>query len=154
MSSAEALAAVEAWLADAGVEATRPSATGFDLTLSGERKRTLPVHIEVGERTLTVQALFLRAPDERAGELYAYLLSRNLRSYVARFALHPDGDVLLLAVLPLAAVDAAELDRVMGQLLATAEEAFEHALRTGFGAYIAREQAWRQRAGLPRNPIT
>ena len=154
MSTAAALAAVEAWLAEADVEAARPSPTGFDLTLAGERKRALPVHLEVGERTLTIQALFLRAPDERAGELYAYLLARNLRSYVARFALHPDGDILLLAVLPLAAVDAAELDRVMGQLLATADEAFEHALRTGFGAYIAREQAWRQRAGLPRNPIT
>jgi hypothetical protein len=42
---------------------------------------------------------------------------------------------------------------VLGQLLAVADETFNEALRLGFAGYIAREQAWRSAAGLPRNPI-
>jgi hypothetical protein len=82
------------------------------------------------------------------------LLRRNLRSYTLRFALHPDGDVLLVGVVPLEAVTDVELDRVLGQLLAIADETFNEALRLGFAGYIEREQAWRSAAGLPRNPIS
>lgn len=122
--------------------------------LAGERKRTIPVHLEVSEHGVVLQSFFMRAPDENEAELYDYLLRRNLRSYVFRFALATEGDVLLLAVLPHAAVDTVELDRVMGQLLAAADEAFDKALRLGFASYIDREQAWRERVGAPRNPIT
>jgi hypothetical protein len=69
-------------------------------------------------------------------------------------AVADEGDVLLVGVLPNRAVDDAELDRVLGQLLATADEAFDTALRLGFASYIEREQAWRARVGAPRNPIT
>lgn len=147
-------AAVEEWLAAHDVRSQRVGANGWDVMLSGERKRTIPVHLELGAHTLTIQSFFVRAPDERAAELYAYLLGRNLRSYTLRFALHPDGDVLIVGVLPLAAVTVDELDRTMGQLLQTADEAFDHALRVGFASYIEREQAWRERTGQSRNPIT
>ncbi len=151
----DATEVVASWLADQeDLPSERTSPTGWDVLLSGERKRTIPAHLEVGAHTLSVQSFFVRAPDENAEELYAYLLRRNLRTYCLRFALHPDGDVLLVGVLPVAAVTPDELDRVMGQLLAAADEAFEHALRTGFASYIEREQAWRIAAGLGRNPIT
>ncbi len=151
----DAAEAIEAWLADQpDLLGERSSAHGWDLMLSGERKRTIPVHLEVGAHTLTVQSFFMRAPDENADELYAYLLRRNMRTYCLRFALHPDGDILLVGVLPLAAVTTDELDRLLGQLLAAADEAFDHALRTGFTSYIEREQAWRAKVGLGRNPIS
>ena len=152
---AEACEIVAGWLAaqpELTAERTGPSTWVF--ALPGEQKRTLPVRLEVGERTLTVEAFFMRAPDEAAEELYAYLLRRHLRSYVLRFALGHDGDVLIVGVLPLAAVQGDELDRLVGQLLTTADDAFTHALRTGFASYIEREQRWRERSGLPRNPIT
>ncbi|QBI20256.1 YbjN domain-containing protein [Egibacter rhizosphaerae] len=136
------------------LQATRVSPTGWDLMLAGDHKRTIPVHLELGEHTLTLQSFFMRAPDENAEELYEYLLRRNLRTYALRFALHPDGDVLLVGVLPHTAVTHEELDRLVGQLLTAADEAFVHALRTGFASYIEREQEWRARSGLPRNPIS
>lgn len=145
---------IEAWAAAAELPVQRVSDSGWDLMLAGEHKRTIPVHLELGDHTLTVQSHFLRAPDENAEQLYAYLLRRNLRTYVMRFALHPDGDLLLVGVLPLTAVSEEGLDRLVGQLLAAADAAFDTALKMGFSSYIDREQAWRERNGLGRNPIS
>jgi hypothetical protein len=47
-----------------------------------------------------------------------------------------------------------ELDRLLGQLLSAADDAFDRALRLGFASYIEREQEWRERSGLARNPIS
>lgn len=146
---------VAEWLAaQPELPSERAGEAAWDVMLSGERKRTIPVRLEVGAHTLTLRSFFMRAPDENADELYGYLLRRNLRSYTLRFALHPDGDVLLVGVLPLAAVTGDELDRTLGQVLAVADDAFDHALRTGFASYIEREQAWRAQSGLGRNPIS
>jgi hypothetical protein len=127
---------------------------GWLTVLRGERKRTLPVYLEVGERTLTLQSFFMTAPDENQAELYAFLLRRHTRSYLSRFALDRDGDVLLTAVLPVDAVTVDELDRVLGQLLVLADDTFDQALKLGFASYIEREQSWRENVGLKRNPIT
>jgi hypothetical protein len=151
----DALAVIDAWLAEHPQMAAEQSRdTGRYLVLQGERKRTIPLLLEVGEHTLTGRSFFVRGPDEHAGKVYAFLLRRNLRSYVWRFALDADGDVLLIAVLPLRAVSAEELDRVLGQLLVVADETFDAVLRLGFASYIEREQAWRAKVGAPRNPIS
>lgn len=148
-----ARAVVERWLAAQGLEAEQDGERWM-VMLHGERKRTVAVTLSIGDHTLIVQSFFMRAPDEDAAAVYGLLLRRNLRSYTLRFALHPDGDVLLVGVLPLAAVTDGELDRLLGQLLAVADDTFDEALRLGFARYIAREQQWRAASGLPRNPIT
>jgi hypothetical protein len=151
---AAAVAAVEAYLEATELPLDRIDEATWFTMLAGERKRTVPVYLEVGERHLTVQSFFLRAPDENEGALYAYLLSRHLRSYVLRFALAETGDILLVGVVPHLAVTEEELDRLLGQLLSAADDAFERALRLGFASYIELEQGWRARSGLPRNPIS
>jgi len=57
-------------------------------------------------------------------------------------------------VLPLHAVTTAEIDRLLGQVLQAADDAFNVALRMGFASYIEREQAWREKVGVGRNPIS
>jgi hypothetical protein len=146
--------AVAAYLDASGLDVERLDEGTWFTMLAGERKRTVPVYIEVGDRHLAVQSFFLRAPDENEGALYGYLLRRHMRSYTLRFAIAESGDLLLVGVVPLAAVDADEVDRLLGQLLAAADDAFDTALRLGFASYIEREQAWRERAGLQRNPIS
>ncbi len=146
--------AVRAALAHAGLAASQPDAWTLDVAVSGEQRRGMPVRLHVDERTTTLRAFFMRAPDENEDALYALLLRRHLRSYLLRFALDADGDVLLLATLPNAAVTAEEVDRLLGQLVRTADETHATALRLGFATSIAREQAWRARIGAPPNPIT
>lgn len=154
----------EAWVAEAVIEAwfaahpelsaERVGARGWFTVLTGEHKRTIPVHLEPGAHNLIVESFFMRAPDENEAEVYAYLLRRNLRTYLLRFALYASGDVMLVGVLPNAAVTGEELDRLLGQLLVAADESYPPALRAGFSSYIDREQAWRERLGMARNPIT
>jgi hypothetical protein len=149
-----AVAAVEEFLAHSGLEVERLDDRTWYTMLSGEHKRTVPVYIEVSERHLGMQSFFMRAPDENEAALYRYLLGRHLRSYIHRFAVAEDGDLLIVGILPLAGVTVAELDRAVGQLLSLADEAFDSALRLGFASYIEREQEWRGRQGMARNPIT
>jgi hypothetical protein len=153
-AESQAADAVEEFLATSGLDVERIDDRTWHTMLSGERKRTVPVYLEVSERHLALQSFFMRAPDENEGELYRYLLTRHLRSYVHRFAVAESGDLLIVGVVPLAGVTVAELDRLLGQLLSLADEAFDTALRLGFASYIEREQDWRMRAGMGRNPIS
>lgn len=144
-----------AWLADqAELDVERVDQTHWFTVLAGDHKRTIPTSLRLTDRDLVVESFFMAAPDENREQVYAYLLRRNLRTYTFRFALADNGDVLLVAVLPRAALSGEELDRTLGALLLTADESYDSALRTGFAGYIDREQAWRAKVGAPRNPIT
>jgi hypothetical protein len=157
--SIDAARAVDQWFADhpeISVERTSLTggARGWFAVLQGERKQTIPVYLELGTHNLAVQSFFMRAPDENEAETYEFFLRRNLRTYLLRFALLDSGDVVLVGLLPVAAVRVDELDRLLGQLLSIADEAFNTALRLAFAGYIEREQDWRERSGMSRNPIT
>lgn len=152
---ARAVEAVQAWFdgqPDLPVE--RAGTEGWVTMLNGEHKRTIGMFLSVGDHTLVVESHFMRAPDEHAAELYELLLKRNQRSYALRFCLYDTGDVMLVGLMPLAAVTTEEVDRLAGALLTVADESYNAALRLGFTSYIEREQAWRERTGLGRNPIT
>ena len=146
--------AIEEWFAQSDLEVERVGDNGWLTVLAGEKKRTIPVFLELGEHTLVIESFFLAAPDERHDEVYRYLLQRNLRTYNMRFALYDSGDVMLVGVLPRHAVTVDELDRTLGQLLSVADDSYWPAIRLGFTGYIEREQAWREKVGLGRNPIT
>lgn len=153
--SVDAAAVVDGWFAaQPELEVERLGEHGWFTRLTGEQKRTIPVYLRLGAHELAIESFFMAAPDERADEVYALLLRRNTRTYTVRFALDDTGDVLLVGVIPIAAVTADELDRTLGQLLVAADETYAPALRTGFAAYIAREQTWRASVGAPRNPIS
>lgn len=127
---------------------------GWFTVLEGQNKRTIPMFMSVGDHTLIIESHFMRAPDENAAALYEMLLKRNQRTYVLRFCVYDSGDVMLVGVLPLAGVTTEEIDRVAGALLTIADESYNAALRLGFEGYIEREQAWREKVGLGRNPIS
>ena len=147
-------AAIDEWFTESELEVERVGEQAWLAVLSGERKRTIPVYLELGDHTLVIESFFLSAPDERHDEVYRYLLQRNVRTYTLRFALYDSGDVMLVGVIPRHAVSTAELDRTLGQLMTVADESYWPAIRMGFTSYIEREQTWREKVGLGRNPIT
>lgn len=151
--AADAIAAFFAGQPDLPVEVVEAGRSWFTV-LRGEHKRTIPVHLRVGARELVVESFVMQAPDQGHDEVYANLLRRNTRTYVLRFALADTGDVILVGVLPLAAVDVATVDQLLGQVLVAADEAYDPLLRAGFSDYIEAEQAWRAKVGMDRNPIT
>jgi hypothetical protein len=115
----------------------------FSLTLPGEKKLQTPVRLDVGEHALGVHAFVCRNPDENHARVYRWLLERNLRMYAVAFAVDHSGDIYLDARLPLSAVTGDELDRLLGSVLANADESFNAILELGFASSIRKEWEWR-----------
>ncbi len=121
--------------------------------LEGEHKRTIPVLLDLGDRSLTVTSLLAAAPDEQHTEVYRILLQRNQRPLPVHFALDDEGDLILTGRVPLPALDERSFDALLGALLTQADETFDQVLRAGFASYIDAEQRWRSKVGLPPNPV-
>jgi hypothetical protein len=149
MSAVETL---RAYLVDNDIEHQEISRDGvegasFSLTLPGEKKLRTPVRLDVGPHALGVHAFVCRNPDENHGRVHRWLLERNLRMYAVSFAVDRHGDIYLEARLPLAAVEPAELDRILGSVLSNADESFNAILELGFASSIRREWEWRLSRG-------
>jgi len=117
------------------------------VTLPGAHKLKTAVNLIVGEHSLRVEAFVMRQPDENREELWTWLLQRNARMYGVAWSIDSNGDVYLTGRLPLHAVTAEELDRLLGSVLTYADESFDPMLEIGFGSAIRREWAWRESRG-------
>jgi len=104
----------------------------FTVVLPGEKKLQTPCRFDVGEHALGVHAFVARRPDENHERVYRWLLERNLKLYGVSFALDHMGDIYLDGRLPLSAVTADEVDRLLGAVLSYADESFNTILELGF----------------------
>jgi hypothetical protein len=125
----------------------------FSFSLPGEKKLQTAVRLDIGGHALGVHAFVCRKPDENHERVYEWLLQRNLRLYAVSFALDRLGDIYLDARLPLAVVDDAELDRLLGAVLAAADESFNTILELGFASSIRKEWEWRRERGEPTHNL-
>lgn len=121
----------------------------FSFSLPGVNKLQTPVRLDIGRHALGVHAFVCRRPDENHERVWRWLLERNLKMYAVSFAVDRLGDIYLDARLPLAAIDADELDRLMGSVLSSADESFNTILELGFASSIRKEWEWRKLRGEP-----
>lgn len=142
-----AAAVVRAYLESEELEYDEPRPGLFSFSLPGERKLETAVRLDVGPHALGVHAFVCRAPDENHEGVYRWLLQKNLRLYAVAFAVDAVGDIYLDARLPLAAVDADELDRLLGAVLTTSDDSFNTLLELGFASSIRKEWEWRNLRG-------
>ena len=140
-------------LVDAGLPVAAVGADRWLTRLEGERKRTIPVLLHLDERSLKVSSLVAGRPDEQHDAVHRLLLHRNQRPAPVHFAVDDEGDLLLVGRVPLAALDERAVDEMLGLVLAMADDVFDRVLATGFASYLAAEQRWRTREGLPPNPV-
>jgi hypothetical protein len=121
-------------------EETGPGA--YLVRLEGQHKLATMTWLLVEDRTLLVEAFFMRKPDdERAA--YRFLLERNARTYGVHFSVDRLGDIFLTGRVPFTAVSRDEVDRLLGCMLEYSDGSFDSALQLGFADAIAKEQAWR-----------
>jgi len=139
----QASAVIEAALVEASLQFERVSDTQIGVNLPGERRLRTTCWLTTGEHALSIEAFVVRKPDENREQVYSWLLRRNPRMYVVSWSVDDSGDIYLTGRLPLAAVSADEIDRVLGSVLEYADGSFNHLLRLGFGSSIRREWAWR-----------
>lgn len=140
-------------LRDLGLGPVAVGEARWMVQLAGERKRTIPVLLHLDERSLKLTSLFCGAPDEAASDVHRLLLHANERPTPVHFALDDAGDVVLVGRLPIELLDATAVDELLGLVLAMSDEHFDRVLATGFASYLAAEQRWRARVGLPANPV-
>ena len=149
MSQAEQVeAAVRAFLDDVGLEWELGGRPGeLVVTLPGDKKLRTVCSLVVTEQSLSVSAFVVRNPDENHEAVYRYLLRRNLRLPGLAYAIDKTGDVYVTGRVPLAGVDAAYLDQLLGVVLDAADGAFNELLALGFLESMKKEWAWRVSRG-------
>jgi hypothetical protein len=136
-------------LADLELEWQRIDDATFAVALPGEKRLKTACILSVGTHALALEAFVMRAPEENREQVYAWLLQRNTRTYGVSWAIDGTGDVYLVGRVPLAAVTAKELDRLLGSVLEHADGSFNTLLEMGFGSSIRREWAWRVKNNQP-----
>jgi hypothetical protein len=134
-------------LAADGVEFAEPEPGSFVVSLPGEHRLRTACWLIVTAQGVRVEAFVLRRPDENVAAVHAWLLRHCARSYVISWSIDDAGDIYLTGLLPLAAVSATEIDRLLGTILDYSDSAFNVLLELGFGSAIRREWAWRTSRG-------
>jgi putative sensory transduction regulator len=130
-----------------GLSYEHPEPGAYLVRLEGQHKLATMTWLTAGQHSLQIEAFFCRQPDENHADFYRFLLERNGRMYGVHFSLDRTGDVYLTGRLPLEAITADEIDRLLGCVLSYADETFDQALKLGFGSAIRREWAWRESRG-------
>ncbi|THV28097.1 YbjN domain-containing protein [Glycomyces paridis] len=117
------------------------------VTLPGSRKLAIACGLVVEDHALRVECFVARRPEERHEAVWAELLRRNGKLYAVAFAVDEAEDIHLVGRLPHTAICADELDRVLGQVLEAADDAFNAILELGFRTSIEDEWRWRLARG-------
>ncbi|MDX6227099.1 MAG: hypothetical protein QOI76_489 [Frankiales bacterium] len=134
-------------LDEGGFSYENPRPGAYLVRLEGSHRLATMCWLVVGDHSLLVEAFFLRRPDDDPAALHAYLLDRNASMYGVAFSIDRLGDVYLVGRLPLAAITADEIDRLLGCVLTYSDGSFDRALELGFADAIRREWAWRTSRG-------
>jgi len=138
---------LRAYLEANELEYDEPRPGQFAFALPGEKKLQTPVRLDIGTHALAVHAFVCRRPDENRERVYEWLLQRNLKLYGVAFAVDRLGDIYLDGRLPLSVLEEDELDRLLGTVLATADDSFNAILELGFASSIRKEWEWRKLRG-------
>ncbi|BCL28990.1 YbjN domain-containing protein [Streptomyces aurantiacus] len=138
---------IEEVLKDAELEWESPEPGHFVVKLPGTRKLSTTVSLIAGRHSLSLNAFVIRHPDENEAGVHRWLLERNLRLYGVGYAVDRLGDIYVAGKLPLAAVTADEVDRLLGSVLEAADGSFNTLLELGFASAIRKEYAWRTSRG-------
>lgn len=119
----------------------------FLVTLKGEKKLQTHCALIVGDHSLSINAFVIRKPDENEDQVHHWCMSKNASMYGLAFAINQLGDIYLVGRLPREAVNAQELDRILGSVLQYSDSSFNPLLEIGFANAIRREWAWRLSRG-------
>lgn len=143
----KAAAVIEETLNDSELEWETPSPGNYVAKLPGTRKLSTTCSLIVGRHSLSINAFVIRRPDENHAAVHQWLLERNTRLYGVSYAIDKLGDIYLVGRLPLPAVTAEEIDRILGTVLENADAPFNTLLELGFASAIRKEYQWRVSRG-------
>jgi len=133
---------IDAWLAEqleenpvvAAVERGEPGERRWYVRVHGETKDVYTIWFTLRQRSLFYETYVVPAPEENHEQFWEHLLRRNRKLHGMAFCIGEEDSVFLAGALPFHAVDAGELDRILGSFYAYVEQCFRPALRIGFAS--------------------
>lgn len=102
--------------------------------MRGDDKEHITAWLTLGQRTLRYEVYVMPAPVEHIAAVYEMALRHNQRLVGAHFAIGIEDAIFLRGETPLVALDADELDRIVGSLYAYVESTFPALIRLGFAS--------------------
>jgi len=111
-----------------------PDERRWYVRLEGEEKDYTTIWMTLGQRSLRFEAYMLPAPEENHGQVFEQLLRRNRQMRGMAFAIGDEDGIFLQGEVPLGALDARQLDRIVGSVFAYVEQFFRPALRLAFAS--------------------
>lgn len=100
--------------------------------MRGEEKEFTTVWLWLGQRTLRYETYVMPAPEAATAVVHEAVLRRNDALVGAHFSVGAEDAIYLRGALPVGALSAAELDRILGTLYALVERHFRALVRLGF----------------------
>ena len=118
------------------------------VSLPGTNKQFVNVAMTFGNTVFKIESFVARNPDENHEEVYRWILEQNRKLLVINYCLDHLGDIYLSGVLPMATLDLAQIDQLLGVMLQTSDNSFNILLELGFKSAIEREWTWRTSKGM------
>lgn len=144
---ADVVSVVAEFLQSSGLDFEKSDAKTFMVTLPGEKKQQTHCALIIGDHSLMVSAFVIRKPDENEADVHHWCMTKNASMYGVAYAINELGDIYLVGRLPLAAVTASEIDKIIGAVMQYSDSSFNLLLELGFASAIRREWAWRVTRG-------
>jgi len=119
------------------VERGEPRERRWYVRIAGEEKDVSTIWLTLRQRALHVETYVMPAPEENHAVFYEHLLRRNRQARMLWFAIGDEDAVYLVSQVPLALLDEATVDRVIGSTYLYVEQFFRPALRIGFASRFA-----------------
>tara|TARA_Y100001960_G_C14702785_1_gene842634 strand:+ start:538 stop:1017 length:480 start_codon:yes stop_codon:yes gene_type:complete len=108
------------------------------IRIVGEEKDVSTIRLTLRQRMLHYETYVMPAPEENQVRFYEHLLRRNRDLVGAAFCVGEEDAVFLVGAVPVATVEDAELDRIVGTIWTAIERCFRPAMRIGFPSRISR----------------
>ena len=138
---------IEEFLTSHDLDFEKQGEKTFMVTLPGEKKLETQCALVIGDHSLSINAFVIRKPDTHEDVVHKWCMAKNASMYGIAFAINELGDLFLVGRLPLDAVNAQEIDRLIGSVLEYSDSSFNPLLELGFADAIRREWAWRVSRG-------
>jgi len=138
---------IEDFLTSHNLDFEKQDENTFMVTLPGEKKLETQCALIIGDHSLSINAFVIRKPDTHEDAVHKWCMLKNASMYGIAFAINELGDIFLVGRLPLDAVNAQEIDRIIGSVLQYSDSSFNPLLELGFADAIRREWAWRVSRG-------
>ena len=138
---------VEDFLESHDLDFERSDEKTFMVTLPGEKKLQTHCALIIGDHSLSINAFVIRKPDTHEDAVHKWCMAKKAQMYGIAFSINERGDIYLVGRLPLGAVNAQEIDRIIGSVLQYSDSSFNPLLELGFADAIRREWAWRVSRG-------